>query len=121
MKEGLPHLEVGTKFQTRLAVHGEWCCDPCFGIGIYEAYLLGGLRLPLNTFAIELLTRLGLGVCQFNPNAWRLIVSMQILWREVLEGDHPLIVDKFLYCYKPSKISQSLGFHQFKARGKDCR
>ena len=40
-----------------------------FGIGIYEAYLLGGLRLPLNVFARELLIRLGLGVCQFNPNA----------------------------------------------------
>ena len=40
-----------------------------FWDSIYEAYLLGGLRLPLNSFARELLTRLGLGVCQFNPNA----------------------------------------------------
>ena len=40
-----------------------------FGIGVYEAYLLGGLRLLLNAFARELLTMLGLGVCQFNPNA----------------------------------------------------
>ena len=39
----------------RLAVRGEWCCQPHFGIGIYEAYLLGGLRLPLNAFARELL------------------------------------------------------------------
>ena len=63
----------------RLAIRGEWCCNPHFGISIYEAYLLGGLRLPLNVFARELLTRLGLGVCQFNPNAWRLVVSMQVL------------------------------------------
>ena len=60
----------------KLVVRGEWCCQPRFGIRIYEAYLLGGLRLPLNAFARELLTRLGLGVCQLNPNAWRLIVSM---------------------------------------------
>ena len=46
---------------------------------------------------------------------------MQILWREVFGGDRPLIVDEFLFCYKPSKINQSLGFHQFTARGKDCR
>ena len=46
-----------------LAVRGEWCCNPRFGIGIYEVYLLGGLRLPLNAFTKELLTRLGLGVC----------------------------------------------------------
>ena len=43
-----------------LAVHGEWCCQPRFGVGIYEAYLLGGLKLPLNAFARELLTRLGM-------------------------------------------------------------
>ena len=67
-------------------MHGEWCCQPRFGVGIYEAYLLGGLRLPLNAFARELLTRLGLGICQFNPNAWRLVVFMQVLWREVLRG-----------------------------------
>ena len=47
----------------RLAVRGEWCCNPCFRIGVYEAYLLGGLRLPFNAFARELLTMLGLGVC----------------------------------------------------------
>ena len=103
----------------RLAVRGEWCCQPHFGIGIYEAYLLGGLRLPL--IARELLTKLGLGVCQFNPNAWRLVVSMQVLWREVFEGDRPLNVDEFLYCYKPSEINQSLGFYQFTARGRDYR
>ena len=105
----------------KLAVCGEWCCNPCFGIGVYEAYLLGGLRLPLNAFARELLTRLGLGVCQFNPNAWRLVVSMHVLWREMFEGDRPLTVDKFLFCYKPSEINQSLGFYQFIAKGKDCR
>ena len=82
---------------------------------------MGGLRLPLNSFARELLTRLGLGVCQFNPNAWRLVVSMQVLWREVFEGNRPLTVDEFLYRYKPSEINQSLGFYQFTARGKDYR
>ena len=85
------------------------------------AYLLGGLRLPLNAFARELLTRLGLGICQFNPNAWRLVVSMQVLSREVFKGDCSLTVDEFLYCYKSSEINQSLGFYQFTARGKDYR
>ena len=61
--------QIPDELNPRLAVRGEWCCQPRFGIGIYEAYLLGGLRLPLNSFARELLTRLGLGVCQFNPNA----------------------------------------------------
>ena len=89
----------------RLAIHGEWRCQLRFGVGIYEAYLLGGLRLPFNAFARELLTRLGLGVCQFNPNAWRLVISMQVLWREMFEGDHPLTMGEFRYCYKPSEIN----------------
>ena len=36
-------------------------------------------------------------------------------------GDRPLIVDEFLYCYKPSEIHQSPGFYQFIAKGRDCR
>ena len=82
---------------------------------------MGGFRLPLNAFARELLVRLGLGICQFNPNAWRLIISIQILWREVFGGDCPLTVDEFLFCYKPSEINQSLGFYRFTTRDKDCR
>ncbi|KAK9991016.1 hypothetical protein SO802_026001 [Lithocarpus litseifolius] len=105
----------------RLAVRGEWCCNPHFGVGIYEAYLLGGLKLPLNAFAREILHRLGIGINQLNPNAWMLIISMQILWREVFYGNRPLTMDEFLYFYKPSEISQSLGFYQFFARGSNCR
>ena len=75
----------------------------------------------MNAFARELLVKLGLGVCQFNPNVWRLVISMQILWREVFGGDCPLIVDEFLYCYKPSAISQSESFYQVTTRGNDCR
>jgi len=38
--------QIPNNLNPRLAVHGEWCCQPRFGVGIYEAYLLGGLRLP---------------------------------------------------------------------------
>ena len=113
--------QIPDELNPRLPVRGEWCCDPYFGIGVYEAYLLGGLRFPLNAFTRELLVRLGLGVCQFNLNAWRLVISMQVLWREVFRGDRPLTVDEFFYCYKLSKIHQSLGFYQFTAKCKDCR
>ena len=61
--------QIPNDLNPRLIVHGEWCCEPRVGICIYEAYLLGRLRLPLNAFARELLTRLGLGVCQLNPNS----------------------------------------------------
>ena len=61
--------QILDKLNPRLPIYGEWCCNPHLGIGVYDAYFLGGLRLPLNAFARELLVRLGLGVCQFNPNA----------------------------------------------------
>ena len=72
-------FQIPDEFNSKLLVYGEWCCNPRFGIRVCETYFLGGFRLPLNTFARELLVRLGLGICQFNPNAWRLIISMQIL------------------------------------------
>ena len=55
--------QIPDEFNPRLPVRGEWCCDLRFGIGVYEAYFLGGLRFPLNAFARELLVKLGLGVC----------------------------------------------------------
>ena len=70
--------QIPNELNPRLPVHGEWCCNPHFGVSVYEAYFLGGFRLPLNAFARELLVRLGIGICQFNPNAWRLIISMQV-------------------------------------------
>ena len=41
---------------------------------------------------------------------------MQVLWREVFEGNRPITVDEFLYLYKPSEITQSVGFYHFSTR-----
>ena len=48
--------------------------------------MLGGLTLPLNAFAREILTRLGIAPNELNPNGWQFIVAMQVLWREFFEG-----------------------------------
>ena len=37
------------------------------------------------------------------------------------ERNRALIVDEFLYCYKPFEISQSYGFYQFSTRSSNCR
>ena len=102
--------QIPNAFNPRLPVRGEWCCNPHFGIGVYEAYLLGGLRFPLNAFTRELLVRLGLGVCQFNPNAWRLIISMQILWREVFGGTVLLPWTSSFTIISPQKFINPLAF-----------
>ena len=85
-----------------------WCIYP---------YLLAGLRFPLNSFCRGLFHRLGIGLNQLNPNGWRTIVVMQVLWCETLGGKCPITVDEFLYYYKPSEIKQSAGFYQFSYRG----
>ena len=36
-------------------------------------------------------------------------------------GTIPLTVDEFLYYYKPSEISHSVGFYQFSTKGFSCR
>ena len=54
--------QIPDKFNPRLPIRGEWCCDPHFGISVYEAFFLGSLRFPLNAFARELLVKLSLGV-----------------------------------------------------------
>ena len=46
---------------------------------MYEAYLLGDLRLLFNAFTREILHSIGIGINQLNPNAWRLFISMQVL------------------------------------------
>ena len=67
------------------------------------------------------LTRLGIAPNQLNPNGWRIIMAMKLLWREVFEGNCPLSVDEFLYCYEPFGISQSFSFYLFSTQGSDCR
>ena len=60
---------------------------------------------------------MGIGPNQLNPNGWRTVVAMQVLWHEALEGNCLITVDEFLFCYKPSEIKRSAGFYQFSSRG----
>ena len=111
LKTLVDRYQIRKEFKPRLPNEEEWCCSPSFGLGVYTSYLLAGLRFPLNSFCRALLHRLGIGPNQLNPNGWRMIVAMQVLWREALEGNRSITVDEFLYCYKPSKIKKSAGFY----------
>ena len=117
LKTLVDRYQIPKEFNPCLPIEGEWCCSPSSGLGVYSSYLLVGLRFPLNSFYRSLFHRLGIGPNQLNPNGWRTVVAMQVLWREALEGNCLITVDKFLYCYKPSKIKKSTGFYQFSSRG----
>ena len=117
LKTLVDRYQIPREFNPRLPKAGEWCYSPSFGLGVYASYLLSGLMFPLNSFCRDLLHKLGIGPNQLNPNGWRIIVAMQVLWREALEGNRPITVDKFLYCYKPSEIKKFASFYQFSSRG----
>ena len=109
--------KIPKEFKPCLPMEEEWCYSPSSSLGVYTFYLLAGFRFSLNSFCRGLFHRLGIGPNQLNPNGWRTIVAMQVLWREALEGDHPITVNEFLYCYKPSEIKKSVAFYQFSSRG----
>ena len=117
LKTLVDRYQIPKKFKPCLPNEGEWCCSPSSSLGVYTSYLLVGLRFPLNSFCRALLHRLGIRPNQLNPNDWRMIIAIQVLLCEALEGNCPITMDKFLYCYKPSEIKKSTGFYQFSSRG----
>ena len=116
LKTLIDRYQIPREFKPRQPNEGEWCCSPSSGLGVYTSYLLVGLRFPLNSFYRGLLHRLGIGPNQLNPNGWRIIVVMQVLWCKALEGNCLITVDEFLYCYTPSGIKKSVGFYRFSSR-----
>ena len=117
LKTLINRYQIPKDLKPCLPVEGEWCCSPSSGLGVYTSYLLAGLRFPLNFFCRGLFHRLGIEPSQLNPNGWRTVVAMQVLWREAFKGNRFIIMDEFLYCYKPSEIKKSVGFYQFSSKG----
>ena len=117
LKTLVERYQIPKELKPCLPMEGEWCCSPSSDLGVYTSYLLTSLRFPLNSFCRGLLHGLGIRSNQLNPNGWRTVVAMQVLWHEALEGDCPITMDEFLYCYKPSEIKKSAGFYQFSSRG----
>ena len=48
-------------------------------VGMYDAMFAVGLRLPLTALHRQLADFLGLSVNQIAPNAWRILISAEIL------------------------------------------
>ena len=61
-------------------------------VRVYEQVLKAGLRFPLNSLHHELLKYLGLSVSQISPNAWRVFIAMEVLYRAISNGARSLTV-----------------------------
>ena len=120
--------ELGTHFQ--IPDHISICLprkkEKCYtgrtaDIGMYEAMLSTGLRLPLTALHHQLVDFMGISVSQIAPNAWRTFIEAEVLWGRLSCGNRQLSLDKFFYCYKPRQIVSSKGTYHFSVREKDLR
>ena len=78
--------------------------------------LKAGLRFPLSSLHHELLKYLGLSVNQISPNAWRVFITMEVLYGAMSNGARTLTVREFLHCYRPDEIDKSKGKYSFVPR-----
>ena len=66
-------------------------------VGVYEQMLKAGLRFPLCVLHCRLLQYLGLSVNQISPNAWRVFLSVEVLYGAMSDGARRLMVEEFFH------------------------
>ena len=111
------NYQIPDHIPIRLPYKSEKCYyERIDGVGVYEQMLKAGLRFPLNSLHRELLKYLGLSVSQISPNAWRVFITMEVLYGAMSNGARSLTVHKFLHCYRPDEIDKSKGMYSFVPR-----
>ena len=98
----------------RLPYKSEKCYyDGIDGVGVYEQMLKAGLKFRLSSLHRQLLHHLGLSINQISLNAWRVFLSVEVLYGAMSDGARRLTVREFLHCYHPDEIAQSKGMYSF--------
>ena len=86
----------------RKGTKGEKCYTGCsHEVGFYEVAFIAGLRLPLSRLHHRLADYLGISIYQIAFNTWRIFIDAKVLWGQLSRANHSLMLDEFLYYYKP--------------------
>ena len=111
------HYQIPNYIPIRLPYKSEKCYyEGIDGVGVYEQVFKAGFRFPLNSLRHELLKYLGLSVSQISPNAWRVFITMEVLYGAISNCSKMLTVQEFLHCYRPDEIDKSKGMYSFVPR-----
>jgi len=121
-KELRPCYQILDHIPIRLPRENERCYSGrTANVGMYDAMFATGLRLPLTALHHQLADFLGLSVSQIASNAWRIFISVEVLWGRLSGGNCQLSLDEFFYCYRPQHIVSSKETYHFAVRERDLR
>ena len=121
-KELRTHYQMLDHISIRLSRKKEKCYTGMTAdIGMYDAVLATGLRLPLMALHRQLVDFMGLSVSQIPTNAWRSFIGVEVLWGCLSSRNRRLSLDKFFYYYKPHHIVSAKGTCHFSVQEKDLR
>ena len=77
-------------------------------VAFNKAIMKHGARLPLHHLVRGVLAHWGLAPSQLNPNAYKIMAGMHILWRVWFAED--VTVEEVCYLYKPSSKKSEAGY-----------
>ena len=77
-------------------------------IAFNKAIMKHGSRLLIHPLVRGVLAHFGLSPSQLNPNAYKIMAGMHILWRKLFEVD--LTVEEACFLYKPSSKKSEVGY-----------
>ena len=119
-----PHFKtLRDKYQipVNIPMHLPYKLEKCYykgfeDVGVYEQMLKPGLRFPLSALHCRLLQYLGLSVNQISPNAWRVFLSVEVLYGAMSDGARTVTVEEFFHYYRLVEVTQSKGMYYFMPR-----